>query len=198
MNKKSKERSYQFIPYTNDILVNSKNFIDIKGNNPLENTCINGKDIVYNKKELKENKWLLLLDNIEIVALSKTKLGLAIKQIKKMICSDTWLVIQNTSPFKIKEIKYNNLYNINDHKNIIELKYIKNKYNTIEECKKDNKEVPSEIIEKFKLGDEILYYNSSPINDNCIYCSHESMILIREDNIICSPIISTTINDFIK
>ena len=93
-----------------------------------------------------------------------------------------------------KELTLNNdLYRSGATLGIIKMGFVKNKYLDINECKEHYKNIPENILNQFKLGDEIWYYNASgDIGSNT---TREALILIRNNKIICSPIIKKTIWD---
>jgi hypothetical protein len=187
VNKKSKDRSYQFIYSTNIILVNSNNFLDAKGNHPLEDTPINGKDVVFERDKLSDGKWLFCIDNKDIVEEAK-------KQIRDMIRHDVWLIIQNKSPFNNRKFVYHNIYKDEVIIDDIESELIRKKYLNLEECKKQHEKIPNTILDAFKDGDEIWFYNTSARPDEC-YSRTEALILIRGNKVICSPAILVCLAD---
>jgi hypothetical protein len=87
-----------------------------------------------------------------------------------------------------KELTMNNdLYKSGAILCVIKMGFVKNKYLGINECKEHCKNIPENILKQFQLGDEIWYYNAS--GDISSNTTSEALILIRNNNIICSPII---------
>lgn len=64
----------------------SKNYLNKNGKNPSVGAAIDGSDIVFNKNDLAENKWLFCNENSNIVSDAK-------KQTRELVRNNDWIGI---------------------------------------------------------------------------------------------------------
>jgi hypothetical protein len=178
MNRQSKNRSCQLIPFTDILISDPRNYVNEAGEHPSLNTEICCNNIVYNKAELTNNKWLFVLNE------DKQILKRAREMIGHMVGSNSHMIIQNGEKLN-RTLPPHDLFNVNDSIGVVEPRYLKKKYYNLDSCCQEHKRVPKSLIKEYIEGDEIWYYSTLKSSKSN---GHEALILVRNNKIICSPI----------
>jgi len=208
INKNSKFTCLNNIPFTNTPFASSSNYIDSNNKCPPPNTIIHVKDIVFEKEELVENKWLIKSypnSNFkkEVLDIFKEWLRCNIYiviQSEENISGQVNIMNQKRNDIKNRSIDRLNDFKYEDYSSPHEIpeKFIVYKYKTIKDFENNTLErsgnyngAEKTIMKNYEQNDEIWYYSDNSMNINCLFGSKiEMFLLVRNNKIVCSPIIN--------
>lgn len=172
------------------------NFIDLKGRNPKSYDKISTKNIVFNKEELTEYNWFFTLEEFKEVvkeALNTPKWKWIIVKSNKIIKKTIYKSkideqLREQRKISRRELRRDN-YKLEINPLTENPEHIKEKYHSLEEYQEKNNTgyFPSNIPLNFQAGDEIWYYSQFHLG----YVGNllAAFVLVRSNQIICSPLI---------
>lgn len=227
MRNRKKTKRTTFNPKSKELtpiyFCSQNNFININGNHPSIGEVIDIRWVVFEREDLKDDRWLFCINDINIIQDAKKyfdyakghNLVIIIQDLKEREKEDEeregktkdrnnkireqWehFVIQykidELNPRHIKS-KYKDINSFeNDYKNFKHRSKLPDEKEKINSGQWKQKKLPSILRSNYKEGDEIWVYNS--FQDFLLYPgrSIECFLLIRNNQIICSPLISCTI-----
>ena len=191
------------IPGTNIYFCQSENYLNIKGEHPQTGIAINCKDIVFSKEELTEDKWMMSLDNLNIEDVKK--------DLKYKNQLSIWIIIRSEEDYRSEEKKDEEKWDKirkkqsekmekflfkrtvdqlnNEYSDCIKSKYVDLISFENEYLKPQKIETPVILGNNYKDGDKIWIFNNYENPSIGFISCMECILLIRDDKIICSPLI---------